>query len=216
MKSCLKKCIGGAKLSYDELHTCITEIEAVLNSRPLAYLYDEIQEPLTPSHLIVGRRLLNLPALSSLDLEDRVFDEEGDGLPKREAYLSKVLDNYWKRWTKEYLVDLREYHKLQYKGDGTPDIQEDDIVTIEDENRKNRLSWKIGRVKSVRKGLDNIIRGAKIKLAIGRIIERPVQKVYPLELSPRNVLSTNNNKPLESTEQHVVIRPRRKAASLAR
>lgn len=46
----------------DELLTALAEIEAVINSRPLSYLSSEgVEEPLTPSHLLVGRRILNLP-----------------------------------------------------------------------------------------------------------------------------------------------------------
>ena len=36
-KRCLKKSVGKNCLTYDELHTLIVEIEAVLNSRPLMY-----------------------------------------------------------------------------------------------------------------------------------------------------------------------------------
>ena len=62
VKICLKKTIGTARLSYDELSTVITEIEGVLNSRPLTYMYPrDLEEPLTPSHLLMGRRLLQLP-----------------------------------------------------------------------------------------------------------------------------------------------------------
>ena len=40
----------------------LAEIEAVLNSRPLSYVPSEdIEEPITPSHLFVGRRILYLP-----------------------------------------------------------------------------------------------------------------------------------------------------------
>ena len=54
-KRCLHKLIARAHLSFDELLTMITEIEAVLNSRPLSYVSGEdIDEPLTPSHLLVG------------------------------------------------------------------------------------------------------------------------------------------------------------------
>ena len=61
MKCCLRKSIGRAKLSLDKLATTLTEVEAVLNSHPPTYLStDDLEEPLTPSHL-VGRRLLDMP-----------------------------------------------------------------------------------------------------------------------------------------------------------
>ncbi len=61
-KLCLRKIIGQANLSYDELLTAITEVEMVINSRPLSYISaDDLDEPLTPSHLIVGRHMMSLP-----------------------------------------------------------------------------------------------------------------------------------------------------------
>ena len=61
MKMCLKKAIGGARLSYDELLTVTTQVEATLNSQPLTYMSSEDLEPIIPSHLLVGIRLLSLP-----------------------------------------------------------------------------------------------------------------------------------------------------------
>lgn len=40
-KRCLKKTIGGAKLTYEELLTVIAEVEMILNSRPLSYVSTE-------------------------------------------------------------------------------------------------------------------------------------------------------------------------------
>lgn len=61
-KRCLRKIIGQARLTYDELQTATVEVEAVLNSRPLSYVsMDNLEEPLTPSHLLTGRRILSLP-----------------------------------------------------------------------------------------------------------------------------------------------------------
>ena len=58
-KRCLRKMIGRAHFSFDELLTALAEIEAVINSRPLFYLTaDDVEEPLTPSHPLVGRRIL--------------------------------------------------------------------------------------------------------------------------------------------------------------
>ncbi len=57
-KRCLRKIVGQARLTYDELLTAIVEVEAVLNSCPLSYVsMDDIEEPLTPSHLLIGRRI---------------------------------------------------------------------------------------------------------------------------------------------------------------
>ena len=58
-RQCMKKTLGNARLSFDELSTLLTEVESTLNSRPLAYEYNEVdEEVLTPSHLIYGRELL--------------------------------------------------------------------------------------------------------------------------------------------------------------
>ena len=55
-KRCLRKIIGQAKFSQDELLTAIVEVDMVINSRPLSYMSaNDLEEPLTPSHLIVGQ-----------------------------------------------------------------------------------------------------------------------------------------------------------------
>ena len=61
VKRALRKVLGQAKLTYDELLTNLIEIEGIVNSRPLTYDYDETDgEVLTPSHLIFGYRLDSL------------------------------------------------------------------------------------------------------------------------------------------------------------
>ena len=58
-KRCLRKAVGQAKLTYDELLTAIAEIESIINSRLLSYLTpDDLDKPLTPSHLLMGRQVI--------------------------------------------------------------------------------------------------------------------------------------------------------------
>ncbi|GFV11608.1 integrase catalytic domain-containing protein [Trichonephila clavipes] len=63
LKLALRKTVGRATLFRDELETLLIEIEVVLNSRPLTYIFSEFNEPepLTPSHMILGRRVNSLP-----------------------------------------------------------------------------------------------------------------------------------------------------------
>ncbi len=101
-KRCLRKIIGQAKFSHDELLTAITEVKMVINSQPLSYMSaDDLEEPLTPSHLIVGRRLqttLTTTPMSSTQLQ-------------MARYLMSTINRFWERWRKEYLVELRKAHK---------------------------------------------------------------------------------------------------------
>ena len=61
-KHCLKKAIGRNCLTHNELLTLVIEVEAVLNSHPLSYVSSEdVEEPLTPSHLLMGFRVMTLP-----------------------------------------------------------------------------------------------------------------------------------------------------------
>ena len=108
-KRCLRKMIGQARLSFDELHTAVVEVKAILNSRPLSYVSrDDCEEPLTPSHLIVGRRLWSLPddLTHSEDAEDPDFELSDEVLQRRAKYLNSVINHFWHRWSREYLLEL--------------------------------------------------------------------------------------------------------------
>ncbi len=168
IKSCLKKNLRTAKLNLHELNTMIIQIKAVLNSRPLTYLYpDELEQPLTPAHLLNGRRLIVLPEY--IELEDTDFNDTADTFRKRDRYLSRLLQHYWRRWKSEYLVDLREHHKMNKAKSTVPVIKEGDIVTVEDENRRNRTCWRLGKIESVLHGRDDVARGAKVRLGNGNV-----------------------------------------------
>ena len=41
VKNCLKKVIGLASLKLDELQTLLVEVECIINSRPITYVYDD-------------------------------------------------------------------------------------------------------------------------------------------------------------------------------
>ena len=67
----LKKTLGHAFITLTVLQTTIVEVEAVLNDRPLTHLSSATEdlEPLTPSHLLCGRRIVPLPHPNVTDEE---------------------------------------------------------------------------------------------------------------------------------------------------
>ena len=39
----IKKSVGRALLTFEQLRTLLTEVQAVVNNRPLTYVYDDIE-----------------------------------------------------------------------------------------------------------------------------------------------------------------------------
>lgn len=112
VKNCLKKVLGKASLNFEEMTTILTEVEAVLNSRPLSYIHNDADEPqpLTPSHFLVGKRLTSLPP------KTMVSESNSSNLTKEHAvhrwkYRQRLLTTFWNRWRKDYLMDLKSAHK---------------------------------------------------------------------------------------------------------
>ena len=98
------KTMGKAKLRLRKLETMLIQVEAVLNNRPLTYQGEDLEEEvITPNHLIYGA------ALPTIAEHDSDSDEEIP-LNKRVRYLQMKKQHLWKRWTKEYIFSLREFH----------------------------------------------------------------------------------------------------------
>ena len=99
-----------------------------------------MDEPLTPSHLVTGRRLLSLP-------EEVLVHEEKDNevvlLTRRQCYLILLLEHFWTRWSREYVAELREHHQVKAHTSSAPVIREGDIVTVMEEEKTNRGTWKL-------------------------------------------------------------------------
>ena len=90
-------------------------------------------------------------------------------------YLKKCKDDLWNRWKKEYLTTLRERHNLTHKASKFQP-QVGDVVII----KTDRLPLAI--VNATFPGKDGIVRAVELKSAHGRL-ERPVQHLYPLEIT---------------------------------
>lgn len=63
VKACLKKVLGKASLNFEQMCMILTEVEAIINSRPLTFVPNEVDEsqPLTSGPFLVGKWLTSLP-----------------------------------------------------------------------------------------------------------------------------------------------------------
>ena len=182
-----------------ELQTIFLEIEAIINSRPLCELYDEdFSEPLTSNHLLWGRKFHQTNI--GKDDDKKLNVEIGR---KRAKYIDLMINSFWKRWRKEYVNSIRSWkQKKERTFELVPEVN--DIVLIFEE-KVPRKNWSLGKIVEILPSKDKKVRGARILVGKNRsIIERPINKLYPIELQ-------RNDENIHSNESKV----KRNAAILA-
>lgn len=177
VKVSLRKVLGRSSLNFEELTTVLTEVEAVINSRPLTFVYSDVEEPepLSPGHFLVGRKLTTLPP-------HRLPADRSQGssqLVRRWKYRSTIADNFWRRWRQEYLLELRSAHLS--RPTVSSGLQVGDLVLQKEDNLKRHL-WKTGRITETFRGRDGLVRSCRLRLPGGAEVRRPIQLLYPLKL----------------------------------
>ena len=127
-----------------------------------------------------------------------------EDLPRRRRYLGLLLEHFWKRWSREYVTELRNSHRQRSRPGSRISISVGDVVTVFEDNLP-RSQWRLGRVEQLIPGADNSVRAAVVKVITktGRpmTVKRPVQKLFPSEVV------TNDEQLLDDDR-----RPRRAAA----
>ena len=221
VKRPLRKILKKSNITYEELLTITTEIEGVINSRPLCYLNsDDLSEIVTPSHLLYGRRILSKS--SDRSNSSNIQEETVQSISKRLKHLKRLIDNFKTRWSREYLLELREYQKLNNKKPAN-ELAVGDVVLIF-EDKQPRSKWKMGIVHELIKSKDNLIRGCKLKVIRrdnGTImfINRPINQLVYFEVSQtsdtehvedKNIVDVNIDQ--SSKTENKSTRPRRVAA----
>ncbi|XP_062538270.1 uncharacterized protein LOC134206557 [Armigeres subalbatus] len=167
----LLRVIGESPVSPEDFTTLLTQVEACLNSRPLTPLSDDPNdlEPLTPAHFLIGTSLLSIP------------EPELGSLPNNRLnalqLIQKRLQDFWKRWRREYLCQLQSRNKRFKSG---IQIEVGKLVVIKDDNQPP-MKWRMGRISDIHPGSDGIVRVVTLKTANGSLI-RPIEKLCFLPL----------------------------------
>ena len=216
-KQALKKTLGRSFVTLPILETIVVEVEATLNDRPLTYVSADVAdvEPLTPAHLLYGRRMTSLPHSDFEDLEDPDYGASDAQMRKRLTNHARLLLHFQNRWKREYLTSLREFHKAS--GMNMQNVEVGDVVLIHDDGP--RLQWRLGIVDSLLQGNDGLVRAVNVRTN-NRITSRPISRLYPLEVSLPSDNQTECSNSTEiatnSTKDETGDRPQRAAAKRAR
>ncbi|GFT45987.1 integrase catalytic domain-containing protein [Trichonephila clavipes] len=167
----LKRVVGETKLTYEEFETFLTEIEACLNSRPLTPISNDQNDlsALTPGHFIIGRPLTSIPEPNYIDSNNSYLT--------RWQQIQKLVQQFWKRWHKEYLTRLQQRPKWLLP---TKNFQVNDLCLIKDDNLPP-TRWKMGRIVQLYPGLDNKVRVVNVKTSDG-ILKRNITKLSLLPI----------------------------------
>ncbi|XP_071652998.1 uncharacterized protein [Temnothorax longispinosus] len=176
LKHYLRKVLGEATLTYEEMSTLLAQVEACLNSRLLQALSDDPDDlaALTPGHFLVGSALTAVPEPSLLDAPDNRLSCW--------QLLQKMRDHFWERWAREYLHALSHRPKWLVQ---KFDLQVGSLCLIRNEATPP-TRWPLARVIRVHPGEDGRVRVVTVRTAAAEFT-RPIVKLVILPTTDADI-----------------------------
>jgi hypothetical protein len=165
----LHSMIGEQLVNEETLTTFMTEVEKIMNDRPITPVPNESEDlsALTPNDILLLRRN---PCVSSED------DRSSDRYQTRWKQVNHLADQFYKRWIKEYLSQLQESQKwLKHK----PNFQVGDLVLVSSKDT-SRGKWPKGLIEQVYPDQDGNVRRVLVRTALGTY-DRDIRMLCMLE-----------------------------------
>ncbi|XP_066927415.1 uncharacterized protein [Clytia hemisphaerica] len=172
VKTSMKFTLKNLILTEFQLMTFITEVENIVNSRPLTPISEDPKdlEALTPNHLLKGFNNAEVLLNTDKDLDITKCYR------KRWKHIQMCLEHFWNRWRSEYLPTLTTRGKWVEE---RRNLQVGDMVLLHMDAPRGQ--WPLGIIVETIPGRDNRIRMAYVKTNAGTYL-RPASKIYRLEL----------------------------------
>ena len=203
-KSALKRVLGRTHATLESLRILVTEVEAVLNNRPITYSSPDVDDPcpITPAHLLYGRPIITLPHydVTADEIADPTYCDDTE-VRRRAKAQAAILDHFWSRWSKEYLTALHEFHRMT--GNNVQTARVGDVVHIHDDSP--RIRWRLGVIEQLNKGADGLVRSVQLRTSTG-MTNRYIAKLYPLEITAadRPPISSSDDTGQQPTSSNTV------------
>ncbi|XP_058817006.1 uncharacterized protein LOC131680301 [Topomyia yanbarensis] len=171
-KKHLYRQLGSSRLTFEAMCTVLTQIEAIMNSRPLLPLSEDPNDlaALTPAHFLVGSSLHALPDPDLMNVPANRLDHY--------QQLQVHVQQFWSHWKKEYLQELLKDTRGWKRNN---EIVPGKMVILVDEMQPP-IRWPLARIEAVLPGKDHLARVVLLRTARG-IITRPIAKICLLPYS---------------------------------
>ncbi|GFT26891.1 integrase catalytic domain-containing protein [Trichonephila clavipes] len=114
IKDPLRKILGRALLTFEELSTILSEVEVIVNHRPLTYVENDPgePEPLTPAHFLELGYGDSKYSIHFIELIDPTTAKES--YKKRKTSRTLLLKQLWRCWKEQYLLQLKQLIILKH------------------------------------------------------------------------------------------------------
>lgn len=160
--------IGRAQLTHELLVTLMAEVTGIVNSRPIAAIPSDVDEPqpLTPAMVLTMKTRPLAPTPGHFVQQDLYARSWW----RKAQYLA---DQFWIRWRKEYLQKLQSRPKWENR---ERNLSVGDIVLVKEDNA-HRNDWLLGKIVEVTRSTDGNVRRAKVTSWKGRSMktyDRPI------------------------------------------
>ncbi|XP_034947880.1 uncharacterized protein [Chelonus insularis] len=109
LKFHLTRTVKESLFTFEEITTLLTQIEAILNSRPLEPISDDPEDiqALTPGHFLIGSALNTVPEPST--------SEPAHSIQNRWRMIQRQSQQFWYRWSQSYLQKLQAISKWFFR-----------------------------------------------------------------------------------------------------
>ena len=162
VKECFAEVIGRYTPSHSEFVTVLSDVQKVLNNRPLTYRSQENEvDIITPNHFLVGRPIPSLLFGDlNLDPEWEYYDEDYPSvLSKTIEWRDSVFRDFKDKWLKEYLLNLREKDRAIYYPPKVWNVGEIALLKLPN---KAKAFWPLVRVLETFPDKDQVVRSVKV------------------------------------------------------
>ena len=199
-KRTLRKTLGVNCFTLTQLTTILTEVEAVVNSRPLVYVADDIKS----SHVLVPSDFLSMNSNNVIqgygseekdkEYQPNVTMSNAEKLLKVWKWGQRKLKQFWELWRNDYLLSLRERTQMSLKGPkklshNAPQVG--DVVLIKENLPRGR--WRVGVIRQLIRGKDQMIRSARVLVSPNRYLHRALSLLYPIECPGDKSMQCDHN-----------------------